>query len=47
MRNGMLWSDRFDSEELAQCHIDEEIARGVVGDFEVEEMTEDEILAYE
>lgn len=47
LRNGKLWSDRFGSEELAQCHVEEQIEQGVAGDFEVAEMTKEEILAYE
>ncbi len=47
--NGKLYSDRFDSEELAQAHIEEEVKKGVSDsiDFEVVEMTQEEILAYE
>lgn len=47
--NGELYSDRFDSEELAQCHIEEEVEKGVGEEwqFQVEEMTEEEMFAYE
>lgn len=48
LKNGKLWSDRFDSEDLAYEHIDEciEIGQGNLYEFIVEEMTEEEINSY-
>ncbi len=48
LRNGSLWSDRFGSEVLAKAHIEECVSEGYgeVGDFEVAEMTYEEIQKY-
>ena len=49
MFNGKLYSDRFDEEWLARCHIEEEVAKGVGEEwqFAIEEMTQEEIAVYE
>ena len=46
---GELWSDRFDSEELANAAVEGYINDGYGSgqDFTVEEMTEDEINGYD
>lgn len=46
LRNGRLWTDRFDSEDLAYAHIDECKRDGTEGDYEVKEMTKDDLDRY-
>lgn len=49
LRNGGLWSDRFNSEDLAYEHIKECVeddGYGDYNDYEVKEMTKEEIMEY-
>ena len=47
LRNGKLWTDRFDSEDLAYEYVLECQSEGDEGIFTVEEMTENEINEYD
>ena len=46
LRNGLTWTDRFDSYDLAVEYMEELILNGYQGEFAVEEMTRDEIENY-
>ncbi len=45
MKDGELWSNRFDSIEEAQLHVDE-CFKKYGGEYEISLMTEEEIEAY-
>lgn len=47
LRNGKLYTDRFNSEDLAYEYVEQLVEQGDTSEFTVEEMTQEEINSYD
>ena len=47
LRNGKVWYDRFDTEDLAIEHMDEDVRNDDDNFYEVVEMTDEEMAQYQ